>query len=115
VAVHLGTAVIIDRLGSLELTPPAASAAAIYDPPIGLRLLHQDPASGEEHYLVRYPPGVRGLPDAHTSAHTIVEPVHQGFDPIVTHRSILARHPAEPGRRCGPVRVDAEQGKSAYA
>jgi quercetin dioxygenase-like cupin family protein len=72
VAVDLGTAVIIDQLGSLELTPPAASAAAVYDRPIGLRLLHQDPTSGEEHYLVRYPPGLRGLPHAHTSAHTIV-------------------------------------------
>ena len=63
---------IIDQLGSLELNPPAASAAAVYDRPIGLRLLHQDPTSGEEHYLVRYPPGLNGLPHKHTSAHTIV-------------------------------------------
>lgn len=63
---------IIDQLGSLELTAPAASAAAVYDRPIGLRLLHQDPASGEEHYLVRYPPRLRGLPHEHSSAHTIV-------------------------------------------
>jgi quercetin dioxygenase-like cupin family protein len=72
VVVDLGTAVIIDQLGSLELAPPAESAAAVYDRPIGLRLLHQDATSGEEHYLVRYPPGLRGLPHAHTSAHTIV-------------------------------------------
>jgi quercetin dioxygenase-like cupin family protein len=68
----LGDAVIIDQLGTLELSPPAAPAAAVYDRPIGLRLLHADPVSGEEHYLVRYPPGLRGLPHEHTSAHTIV-------------------------------------------
>ena len=28
--------------------------------------------SGEEHYLVRYPPGVRGRLHRHTAAHTIV-------------------------------------------
>ena len=72
VAVDPETAVIIDQLTTLELTTPAASAAAVYDRPIGLRLLHQDPTSGEEHYLVRYPPGLRGLAHEHTSAHTIV-------------------------------------------
>jgi quercetin dioxygenase-like cupin family protein len=70
--VDLGRAVIIDRLGSLELTSPAAAAAAVYDRPIGLRLLHHDPTSGEEHYLVRYPSGLRGWAHTHTSAHTIV-------------------------------------------
>jgi quercetin dioxygenase-like cupin family protein len=67
-----GLATIVDHLRSLELQEPEAAAAAIYDRPIALRLLYQDPASGEEHYLVRYPAGVRGLLHRHTAAHTIV-------------------------------------------
>ena len=65
-------ATIVDRLGSLELRPPEASAASVYDRPIALRLLHRDPVSGEEHYLVRYPAGVRGRVHRHTAAHSIV-------------------------------------------
>jgi len=67
-----GTAVIIGELGSLELRAPSAGAAAIYDQPIGLRLLYSDPGSGEEHYVVRYPAGLRGRPHQHTAAHTII-------------------------------------------
>ena len=67
-----GSATIVDQLQSLELREPGAAAAAIYDQPIALRLLHQDPTSGEEHYLVRYPAGVRGRLHRHTAAHTIV-------------------------------------------
>jgi quercetin dioxygenase-like cupin family protein len=70
--VKYGSATIVDELRSLELQEPGAAAAAIYDQPIGLRLLYQDPSSGEEHYLVRYPAGVRGRPHRHTVAHTIV-------------------------------------------
>jgi quercetin dioxygenase-like cupin family protein len=70
--VKYGSATIVDHLRALELQEPGAAAAAIYDRPIGLRLLYQDPASGEEHYLVRYPAGVRGRPHRHTAAHTIV-------------------------------------------
>jgi quercetin dioxygenase-like cupin family protein len=65
-------ATIVDQLRSLELRPPDAAAAAIYDRPIALRLLYEDPSSGEEHYLVRYPAGVRGQLHRHTAAHTIV-------------------------------------------
>jgi quercetin dioxygenase-like cupin family protein len=70
--VRYGSATIVDHLRSLELQEPGAAAAAIYDRPIALRLLYQDPASGEEHYLVRYPAGVRGRLHRHTAAHTIV-------------------------------------------
>ena len=52
-------ATIVDRLGALELSQPGAAAAAVYDRPIALRLLYEDPVSGEEHYVVRYPAGVR--------------------------------------------------------
>jgi quercetin dioxygenase-like cupin family protein len=69
---NFGNATIIDALGSLELSAPAASAAAVYDQPIGIRLLYEDRNSGEEHYLIRYPPGVRGRPHRHSAAHTIV-------------------------------------------
>ena len=67
-----GEATIIDRLSSLELGEPGAAAAAIYDQPIGLRLLYEDPDSGEEHYLIRYPAGLRGRMHRHTAAHTFV-------------------------------------------
>lgn len=49
-----------------------SSQPAIYDRPIGVRLLHRDPVSGAEHYLVRYPAGLRALRHRHTAAHTIV-------------------------------------------
>lgn len=70
--VRYGPATIVDQLRSLELQEPGTAAAAIYDQPIALRLLYQDPTSGEEHYLVRYPAGVKGRLHRHTAAHTIV-------------------------------------------
>jgi quercetin dioxygenase-like cupin family protein len=48
------------------------SQPAIYDRPIGLRRLYQDPRSGAEHYLVRYPAGLRAQRHRHSAAHTIV-------------------------------------------
>jgi quercetin dioxygenase-like cupin family protein len=70
--VAYGSATIIDALVSLELENPSPAAAAVYDQPIALRLLYEDPGSGEEHYLVRYPAGVKGRPHQHAAAHTIV-------------------------------------------
>jgi quercetin dioxygenase-like cupin family protein len=64
--------VIVDGLAGLDLSAPQDAAAAVYDRPIGIRLLFEDPDSGEEHYLVRYPPGVRGRAHRHTAAHTMV-------------------------------------------
>src|SRR3954447_15091552 len=69
---QLGKAVVVDDLASVALDDPGASAAAVYDRPIGLRLLHQDAESGEEHYLIRYPAGVEGHIHRHAAAHTIV-------------------------------------------
>lgn len=40
-------ATIIGQLPSLELREPPADAAAVYDRPIQLRLLHEAPESGE--------------------------------------------------------------------
>ena len=67
-----GEATIVDQLQSLELESPGPDAAAVYDQAIGLRLLHTDPDSGEEHYLIRYPAGLEGRAHRHTAAHTIV-------------------------------------------
>jgi quercetin dioxygenase-like cupin family protein len=62
-------AIIVDRLGSLEL---GESKLAVYDRPIGIQLLFEDPSSGAEHYLCRYPAGMRALRHQHSAAHTIV-------------------------------------------
>ena len=64
-----GRAEIVDALPSVELTQ---SQSVIYDREIGLRLLYRDPASGAEHYLIRYPAGLRARRHRHTAAHTIV-------------------------------------------
>jgi quercetin dioxygenase-like cupin family protein len=68
----VGRAIIIDRLASLELQRPGEAAAAIYDRPIGLRLLYEDRESGEEHYVIRYPAGTKCRVHRHTAAHTVV-------------------------------------------
>jgi quercetin dioxygenase-like cupin family protein len=65
-------ATIVDHLESLELNQPGPDAAVVYDRPIGLRPLFIDPASGEEHYLIRYPAGLIGQAHRHSAAHTIV-------------------------------------------
>ena len=64
-----GQAVIVDGLASLPLEQ---SQPAIYDRPIGLRLLYQDPDSGAEHYLIRYPAGLRAQRHRHSAAHTMI-------------------------------------------
>jgi len=48
------------------------SQPAIYDRPIGVRLLHREPRTGAEHYLIRYPNGLQAQAHTHTAAHTIV-------------------------------------------
>jgi quercetin dioxygenase-like cupin family protein len=62
-------AVLVDRLRSLEL---GVSQSIVYDRPIGLRLLYEDPQTGAEHYLVHYPAGLRGKRHRHTASHTVV-------------------------------------------
>jgi quercetin dioxygenase-like cupin family protein len=69
---NYGAAIIVGELATLELQEPSSAAAAVYDQPIGLRLLYEDPGGGEEHYLVRYPAGLHGRPHRHTAAHTII-------------------------------------------
>src|SRR4029077_16567871 len=64
--------IAIENLPALELGPPGSAAAALYDRPIGLRALYEDPQTGEEHYVVRYPAGTHGRAHRHTAAHSIV-------------------------------------------
>ena len=64
-----GRAIIVDNLRSVEL---GRSRLPVYDREIGLQLLYQDPESGAEHYLIRYPAGLEARPHRHTAAHTIV-------------------------------------------
>jgi quercetin dioxygenase-like cupin family protein len=70
--VDYGKAVIAEDVTTLDFRPPSGNAASVYDQPIGLHLLYEDPASGAEHYVVRYPAGVRCRAHTHTAAHTIV-------------------------------------------
>lgn len=62
-------ATIINELKSLPLRQ---SQPAIYDRPIGLQLLLQDPVSGAEHYIVRYPAGLEARTHWHSAAQTII-------------------------------------------
>jgi quercetin dioxygenase-like cupin family protein len=64
-----GRAFVVADLSSVELE---RSQPVIYDREIGLRLLHRDADSGEEHYLVRYPAGLKARTHRHTAAQTIV-------------------------------------------
>lgn len=49
-----------------------AQPGGVYDRPIQLRLLYEDPATGAEHYVGRYDAGTVAQPHRHTVAHTIV-------------------------------------------
>jgi quercetin dioxygenase-like cupin family protein len=64
-----GAAVILDHLESVEV---GRSRPVIYDRDIGMRLLYEDPDSGEEHYLIRYPAGLKAQLHRHTAAQTII-------------------------------------------
>ncbi|MGH2789220.1 MAG: cupin domain-containing protein [Actinomycetota bacterium] len=64
-----GRAIIVDGPRLVELE---RSSSVIYDREISLRLLYQDPDSGAEHYLIRYPAGLKTRLHRHTAAHTIV-------------------------------------------
>jgi quercetin dioxygenase-like cupin family protein len=48
------------------------SQPVIYDTPIGLRQLYTDPHTGDEHYLVHYPQGMKAARHHHSAAHTII-------------------------------------------
>jgi quercetin dioxygenase-like cupin family protein len=99
-------AVLVDHLSQLELTQ---SAQEIYDRPVGLRMLGQDPRSGAEHYLVRYPVGLRARHHRHSSAHTIIvldgameangQILHDGSYAHFPAGTVMHHAPAD-GRHC---------------
>ncbi len=65
----VGEVIIVDHLRSVEMRP---AQSVIYDREIELRELYQDPLTGAEHYLIRYPAGLKARSHRHTAAHTIV-------------------------------------------
>ena len=66
---EFGNAVIVDLLDSVAME---RSRPVIHDREIELRLLYLGPDAGAEHYLIRYPVGLRARAHRHTAAHTIV-------------------------------------------
>jgi len=64
-----GKAIVADDLARVDLEK---SRPVIYDREIELRLLYEDPVSGAEHYLIRYPAGLKTKLHRHTASHTIV-------------------------------------------
>ena len=65
----IGDVVLTADRPTVALTP---SQLPIYDRAIELALLHRDERSGAEHYLIRYPEGLRSQPHRHSAAHTMV-------------------------------------------
>ena len=59
-------------VGDLLALATEPSQPEIYDRPVGVRLLHQDPRTGAEHWLVRYPAGLVERWHRHSAAHTVV-------------------------------------------
>lgn len=62
-------AILVADLGQLDLRP---SEQVIYDRPVGLRHLYTDPRTHAEHYLVRYPEGLKARRHRHTTAQSVV-------------------------------------------
>jgi len=61
--------VLVGDLAAQELRD---ASVEIYDGPVGVRLLYQDPVTGAEHYLIRYPPRLGAARHRHTASHTFV-------------------------------------------
>ena len=64
-----GRAVIFDHLESVELR---ATKLEIYDREILVHTLFEDSKSGAEHYLIRYPEGLKTSLHTHSRSHTFV-------------------------------------------
>ena len=56
---------IWENLAGLQLRD---AQPVVYERPVGLRRLHQDPATGAEHYLIRYPAGLVAHRHRHSAA-----------------------------------------------
>jgi quercetin dioxygenase-like cupin family protein len=66
---HEETEFFAYNLGDLELE---RSQPAIYDQPIGIRLLLLDVVTGAKHYLMRYPSGLKAQWHRHSTDQTVV-------------------------------------------
>jgi quercetin dioxygenase-like cupin family protein len=66
---HDESVVIAYNLGALELE---WTQLAVYDQPIGIRLLLLDASTGAEHYLIRYPTGLKAKRHRHSVAQSVV-------------------------------------------
>jgi quercetin dioxygenase-like cupin family protein len=99
-----GAAVIVADPAGLAL---GESSLEIYSAAIGVRLLYQDPASGAEHYLIRYPPGMTALRHQHSAAHTIV---------VLEGQLVANGHALGPGGYCHfPARTAMHHAPAAGA
>jgi quercetin dioxygenase-like cupin family protein len=83
-----GQPIIFENLESLETR---GSQLSVYDREIGVRLLYEDPESGAEHYLIRYPAGLKARPHRHSAAHTFV---------VLEGRLIVNDREVGPGSYC---------------
>jgi hypothetical protein len=102
-----GRAIVVDGLRSLEMGP---SESVIYDREIGLRLLYEDPDSGAEHYLIRYPAGLRTRLHRHTAA----TPRPMGLLPV-RHHLRRPRRRAAHRRMTAAAAVRSRQSSSSSA
>ncbi|MBV8445365.1 MAG: cupin domain-containing protein [Candidatus Dormibacteraeota bacterium] len=66
---QLGSPIVVEHLTASEFRE---AQLAPYNQLIGIHTLFEDPTSGVEHHVIRYPAGLRGGPHRHTAAHTII-------------------------------------------
>jgi quercetin dioxygenase-like cupin family protein len=93
---------VIPDLVSLELPPRKLLP---YDRDIGLRLLHEDPDSGVELYVIEYPAGLKATWHRHSAAHAML--VLDGeleVNSEVIGAGSLARYPAGTPMHHAPAR-----------
>jgi quercetin dioxygenase-like cupin family protein len=64
-----GDAIVVDTLSSVDAP---GRKLAVYDREIGMKLLYEDPVSRAEHYLIRYPAGMKAKAHRHSVAQTII-------------------------------------------
>ena len=62
-------AVVVSDITQLDLTE---SRQPIYDQPVRVGKVYEDPDTGAEHYIVEYPAGMRATSHTHTAAQTII-------------------------------------------
>ena len=80
----------------LKALPLRTTEQPAYDRPFELQLLHEDPETGAEHYVVRYRPGTKARAHRHTAAHTLVVlEGHLSVDGQIIGPGGYAHHPGD--------------------